>query len=115
MSSINKNLILECLHELSDRKLQESLWQSSTGKISSFTEVVEQLYTDSGLESKLQDHSTGFGMAAEAALLALSRQLEAIKGTGSPRKLIESDEMENVRQLAGKVLSLIENEPTSQP
>ncbi len=107
---MNKNLIIECLQELSDPEMQRRLWLSTKDEVSSFTEAVEQLFTDSGLEDQLHAHETGLGVAAEDALLKLETQLSQIDQNVSPSDLIDSAAMGKVRALASTALHFIEAE-----
>jgi hypothetical protein len=109
MSWINKPLIVECLRELSDRALQRRLWLSTgRGDVSSFTEAVEQLFTDSALEGELQKHATGLGSGVEDGLAELKKALARVDRRLRPDRLIDSKEMAAVRQLATAVLALID-------
>jgi hypothetical protein len=111
MNQINRNRILECLKELSDGQLQENLW---TGKIpsqqSSFVEVVEGLFTDSGLGGDLSKGKTGFSAAVETKLHELEHQLAKIDAKGGPTKVINDPAMPRVRDLAAGTLELLEHE-----
>lgn len=107
MSWLNKSLILECLRELSDQDIQRRLWLSSGGEISSFTEAVEQLFTDSGLRDQLGTGETGLGIDVEASLLALDAQLGTVDRHKEPGALIDSPSMRKVRELASASLRLI--------
>ncbi len=109
MNRINRELVTECLRELSGYQLQRTLWLSPGGeRVSSFIEVVEQLFTDSGLGDELQKGSTGLGRDAERALLLLDKQLTKVNRKQPPEKLIDDVEMKQVRELAARILDLIE-------
>jgi hypothetical protein len=111
MSWINKPLIVECLRELSDRSLQLRLWLSTgQGDVSSFTEAVEQLFTDSALEEELQKHTTGLGGSAENALIDLEKALARVDRKLPPARLIDSAEMDVVRRLASAALAAIDGQ-----
>jgi hypothetical protein len=105
---INTPLVIECLRELSDRALQRRLWLS-TGQddVSSYTEAVEQLFTDSGLGDELARRTTGLGSDAEDALVDLRESLTLVDPKLPPGLLIESAEMEMVRRSASAALSVI--------
>lgn len=108
MSWINKSLIVECLEELSSRSLQLRLWLSAgQGDVSSFSEAVEQLFTDSALDDALNTRATGLSDSAERALVDLKRALARVDRTRPPRDLIASAEMDVVRRLASAALSVI--------
>jgi hypothetical protein len=111
MNEINRNLVIECLSELSNRRIQESLWM---GKIanqqSSFEESVEGLFTDSGLGDKLTKRTTGFSTELEMKLRELEREVAQIDSKGGPRKVLNDPAMQRVRDLAANVLELLKHE-----
>jgi hypothetical protein len=111
MNRLNRNLILDCLKELSDRQLQENLW---TGKIpnqqSSFEEAVEGLFTDSGLGDELRKGKTGFSTEAETKLHELERQVAKVDAKGGPTKVINDSAMPGVRDLAAVAFELLNHE-----
>jgi len=100
--------IIECLRELSDRQIQETLW---AGKIpdqqSDFTEAVEVLFTDTGLGSALENHTTGFSRDIESKLEELSVGLKKVQGCGEVSKIINDPAMPHVRDLAAEILTLV--------
>ena len=109
MSWLNRNLIIECLRELSSRSLQEELWTSKgVTDVSSFSEVVEQLFTDSGLDDALNAKATGFSDDVESKLCGLEKRLAKVHGRGDPMATINDPEMLRVRDLASEILSMIE-------
>jgi hypothetical protein len=108
MHTVNKKMIVEGLRELSDRAEQRRLWLSTGGEVSSFTEAVEGLYTDSGLTFALERRTTGLGTMAEDALLDLSAALRKVDRRLDPETLIETEAMARVRRLAESALSLLE-------
>jgi hypothetical protein len=109
MNSINRKLIGDCLKELSDRGLQERVWMSSgPPEVSSFTEAVEQLFTDSGLEDALHSGKTGFGREAELVLLELEKQLGNVNTRLGAALIISDPAMRRVRELASSALGLIQ-------
>lgn len=111
MNQPSRNLIMECLKELGDRKLQESLWMGRTpNKQSSFVEAVEGLFTDSGLGDELRKCQTGFSDEVNAKLHELEQQLEKVDGQGGPAKVINDPAMLRVRDLASIALELLTNE-----
>lgn len=105
MSWINRDLIVQCLRELSDEEFQRRVWLSSGGEmVSSFSEVVEQLFTDSGLEGELEGRSTGLGAEVEETLMSLEKQLSRVNRNQLAAMLIEDPAMGSVRALAKKAL-----------
>ena len=101
-------LILECLKELSDRRLQESLWMGKMpNQQSSFQEAVEGLFTDSGLGDELIKATTGFSSEVETKLHELESELTKIDTKGGPTKVINDPAMLRVRDLAAVTLKLL--------
>jgi hypothetical protein len=112
MDNISRSSILESLEELSDRSAQRRLWLSpGDGDVSSFTEAVEMLFTDTGLGDALDQRRTGLGGEAEEAPLQLERALRDVDRSLPPGLLIESAEMGRVRELAAFALTKLEAGP----
>jgi hypothetical protein len=111
MSLEDRQAITDALRELSDRALQERLWLSD-GKggadVSSFSEVVEQLFTDTGLSEALESGTTGFGAETQATFNLLESALRKVNQTGGPARTIDSLPMTEVRAVAGRLLELLE-------
>lgn len=111
MNRLNRNLILECLKELSDRQLQENLWMGRIpSQQSSFVEAVEGLFTDSGLGDELSKGKTGFSEEAESKLRELEQQLSKVHTKGGPASVINDPAMPRVRDLAAHVLEALKHE-----
>lgn len=111
MNWINRDLIVECLRELSDLKLQRELWLSSGGdRVSSFVEAVEQLFTDSGLGDELESSATGLGSEAERALALLEKQLAKVNRRQSVLDMLNDPAMQCVRELAYEILKLLKED-----
>jgi len=105
MTAINRQLVEQCLGELSSRSEQLRLWKSTGApEVSSFGEALEQLFTDSGLDDPLHAGDTGFGKECELRLIELEKVLLSINSHQSPDALIDSPGMERVRELATKAL-----------
>jgi hypothetical protein len=114
MKWINTDLIVECLTELASREVQMRLWLSAgQPETSSFSEVVEQLFSDSGLGDALEDRDTGFGDRIEGSLMELSRELDAVDRRLSPQSLIDHPTMNLVRALAAQTLASIQEQRSS--
>lgn len=106
MNSINRQLIEQCLIELSSRVDQLRLWRSTGApEVSSFSEALEQLFTDSGLDGPLHAGETGLGKECELRLTELEKALMSVNVHQTPDTLIDSPEMERVRELALKTLA----------
>jgi flagellar biosynthesis/type III secretory pathway chaperone len=111
MNELDRNLILGCLRELSDRNIQEELWMGKVpSQQSSFVEAVEGLFTDSGLSDKLEAGQTGFSARAESALRELEQQLLRVCTRCGPANLINDAAMPKIRCLAAEVLELLKTE-----
>jgi hypothetical protein len=106
MSLINRQLIEQCLIELGSRDDQLRLWKSTGApEVSSFSEALEQLFTDSGLDAPLHAGKTGLGKECELCLNELEKALMSVNAHQSPDTLIDSPEMDLVRTLAIKTLA----------
>lgn len=111
MNRLNRNLILECLKELGDRQLQESLWMGRIpNQQSSFVEAVEGLFTDSGLGDELRKGKTGLSSEVETKLHELEHQLAKVDVKGGPEKVINDPAMPRIRDLASVALQLLTHE-----
>jgi len=112
MNRINRRLVQQCLEEFSSKSSQVRLWNSSgEPEVSSFSETLEQLFTDSGPDAPLHSGSTGFGSEFENILLELEKELMGITPHQKPDTLIYSKEMERVRYLADKALITLNANP----
>ena len=108
MNSINRQLVEQCLVELSSRADQLRLWKSTGApEVSSFSEALEQLYTDSGLDDPLHAGETGFGAECEMRLIELEKAMLSVNPRQNPDTLIDSPAMERVRELATKTLATL--------
>ena len=107
MKYLNQKLVIECLHELNDRQLQERLWMAKdSSKQSSFVEAVEGLFTDSGLGDGLAVGKTGFSKEVESEIRKLEIQLSKVRSRDA-RAVIDDPAMQKVRDLAASVLKLL--------
>lgn len=100
----------ECLEELSNKELQEKLWLS-TGEagsnVSSFVEAHCQLYDDCGLGDALEKGSV-YGDSIDKQLLFLEVQMKDVDADRYPSEIIDSPEMQGIRELAAKIQAEIE-------
>jgi uncharacterized protein YfaA (DUF2138 family) len=111
MSWVNKKLILECLKELADKSYQERVWTVSSGpEISSFTEAVNQLYGDSGLDTSFDKNESVFGKDIDDKLKVFGTALQTIPHRRPPMDLINDDKMIPIRKTAANIASLIEGQ-----
>lgn len=116
MRYLNVDLVLDCLTELSDYHLQDKLW---TGKMpglqSSFVEVVEGLFTDSGLEDELRKGTTGFSTELVAKLLEIDKRISKIPANCNDGEILNDPRMILIRELASNARLLLINESKQQP
>ncbi|MEN3951236.1 hypothetical protein [Iodidimonas sp. SYSU 1G8] len=108
MSWLGKEMIVESLRELASRQLQEARWLSDgSSDISSFTEAVEQLFTDSGLGDSLQKRETGFSHSVEDELRELDAMLSKIDSDRAPNEIIADPKMGPIREKSGRILEIM--------
>ena len=106
--------IREMLMELADADYQRRVWLGhSSSEVSSFAEAASQLCNDYDLNGLINAHLGEFKNASEIAqaFAALRRSLDAVDASQREAELISSPEMELVRSVAKKALSLL-NEGT---
>ncbi len=119
LSKSNLEVILWSLEELSDPREQERLWLATGGdggEVSSPVEVVEQLFTDSGLRHALEwawrqrrggrdvPDTTVFTHDIDRRLIELGELLRKLP-SGSPEQVIASPAMCVIRTGAAALLS----------
>ena len=103
MRQIDRQTVKWGLEELASRKEQERLWLSdgSSGEVSSFTEVICQIF-DGGVTSELDS-----GKIAEP-IFALFRKLDAlakkIPEDDLPQEIIDHPLMTDVRAISSELL-----------
>ena len=124
-SVVNLELVLTSLEELSDRAVQEKLWLAATpGEMSSPTEAIEGLFTDSGLGDALDwawrqrrggrevSDAPTFSADIDKQLNGLRQMLRALP---SGPDVIDAPAMHSVRAAAGKLLQEIETFAVENP
>ena len=110
MSWLGKEMIVDSLAELSSERLQRERWLSNESfEMSSFVEVVEQLFTDSGLEDALAKRSSGFSQEVELLLLELSKLIANVKSNRKPSEIIDDPNMMEVREKSAQILRVLRN------
>jgi hypothetical protein len=110
MSTIDLQSVCDALRELSSVEQQKRLWTStgaSNSEVSSFVEVVEQLYTDTGLSTSLAEGTTGFSEDVDKLLIRLASMLKQVDVKNGPWRTIEDPAMIAVRETAGKILGIV--------
>lgn len=109
MSWIGKELIAEALAELGSEAMQRSLWLSDgSTDVSSISEAVESLYTDSGLMALLEKEEVAFAPEADQKLLELHKLLRKIDKDREPSQIISDPEMALIREKSNEIIKLIE-------
>ena len=96
-----------CLEQLADINFQRRVWLAEDGpEISSFDELIMQLFDDTGLSDVIDDPSLQdiVGRAAAARLRALDRAVSEIDSDIPPAKFISLPEMARIRELARQAL-----------
>lgn len=111
MSTIDHRAVCEALRELSSIDEQRRLWLSTGAnhsEVSSFSEAVEQLFTDTGLSESLDDGNTGYPTIVTERLKQLQNLLKDVDYRKGPANTIEDPTMASVRRLSAEVLQMIE-------
>lgn len=96
-----------CLRELADINFQRRAWFAGDGtEISSFDELISQLFDDTGLSDVIDDPSLQeiVGRAAADRLRDLDRAISEIDSDLPPAELILLPEMARIRELAQQAL-----------
>lgn len=110
---LNKNLLLENLHELASREVQVRLWLKGNEKeMSTYTEAICGVFDDAGLGEAID---TGFLQKSfsPAVLQSCIFLRSAVKEIGEdlhPLEVIEHSRMPVVRRIACELLELFEKE-----
>lgn len=102
--------ICNALGELSDIELQRQLWLSDGAGgalVSSFTEVVEELFSDTGLDDALNAGTTGLDAETVKLLRSLRLAIDRVDNDHGPWQTIDDPNMVEVRSMAGKLLELL--------
>ncbi|MEK6745701.1 MAG: hypothetical protein AABY33_01535 [Pseudomonadota bacterium] len=105
---IYKTNIIKGLEDLASYHFQKIAWfENDQGLSSSFSEDVEAVFMDTGLEDALDANEIVFGKEVDEALRDLDKTVDGIGYHRDERELINSPEMRIVRVKAAKVLELI--------
>lgn len=109
MSKVYKTNVIRGLEHLSSYDFQKNAWfENNLGLLSSYMEDVESVFDDTGLEYALDNDQVVFGHVADNALRELSILLDSIGYDKNEEELIDSPEMQLVRDKAAKALALIQ-------
>jgi len=107
MSWVDRDRVVECLRELSDRALQEQLWRNVGPAMRSFEEAACGLFDDSGLDMCLDKGEVAFSEDVDALLRHLSTKLRAFDRAKAPLDIANEPKLDEIRSLAKQILSLI--------
>ena len=113
MSTIDRQSVYEALHELANVDEQKRLWLSdgtNGAEVSSFSEAVEQLYTDTGLSDALACNLTGLSQGLNDRFKKLAELLRTVKHRNGPSLTIDDPVMVDVRLLSNEILQIMEVE-----
>ena len=105
---------MAALKALADYDFQKIAWfENEKGLMYSFSNNISDLFDDYYLEEALYDDTViVFGVSADKALRELNDSVETVIRKGYLRKsesfLIQSTEMQIVREIAAKALALVE-------
>jgi len=111
MSTINRQSVYDALRELASVDEQRRLWLSTGAngaEVSSFSEAVEQLYTDTGLSDALDCNRTGLSQELNERFKKLKELLKTVNQRNGPSCTIEDRAMEAVRLLSNEILQAME-------
>ncbi|MCX5742961.1 MAG: hypothetical protein NT062_10745 [Proteobacteria bacterium] len=102
-----QRMVVDCLRDLSDAALQNRLWGDSEPKQPSPTEIVNQLFDDSGL-GDLLDAGPVFSPEADLILKGLSLHIDSIDFDQSIEDLLADERWIGARQLAATALRAVD-------
>ena len=108
---IDRQSVYDAVSELSSIESQKRLWLSTgadNSDVSSFSEAVEQLYTDTGLSDSLHRGTTGFSEGVNDLLVKLEGMLKRVDVRQGPLHTINDPMMNEVRETAGNLLRMLD-------
>ncbi len=106
---VHIDLLLDGLRDLADKDWQERVWSGrSHVEMSSFAELVCQVFDDTGLSSA-SDETRVRELGSEIAHLVrdLERALSRVDATLPVPDLIDSPSMEKVRKISAALVNLL--------
>jgi len=114
-NNITYSHIEQCLKELSDSEFQQRVWLRGEGpEVSSYSEVVCQLFDDTGIGDQLDKKTDEFIFSQELDLIF--RQLNLLFYTIDYKMpitdILSHSDWKKVRQLSSQALKLIQKTPT---
>lgn len=105
MIQVINSAVREALLELSDEALQRRLWLSSEGEVGSFTEAIEQLFDDSGLERAYEAGHEVYGAETDSVIRQIDALQERIDDDIPPVQVLEHPLLVQIRSLAKVALT----------
>ncbi|MCP4658339.1 MAG: hypothetical protein GY856_23240 [bacterium] len=111
MNEAARQQVLQCLRELGDPTFQERVWLRGEGpEVSSYQELVSQLYDDTTLGDLLEDTDGGQVFSPEADLLLheLSNALDRMTPAMGLEAMLQHPKWERIRELAARAASFVE-------
>ena len=104
------DLMESCLKELSDIEFQQRVWLKGDGaEISSFAEVVCQLFDDTGIGDELSEKQTGYILSEEldSVLEEISKLLDSIDHRMDALKILNHPKWPKVCECSTIALKLL--------
>jgi hypothetical protein len=108
---IDMNNLSRGLRELSDAEFQHRTWMASKGpEVSSFSELVSQVFDDTGLADALDAGRCPPELSeiSFSVLKELDSAVSRVDQGATPEDLLDNPKVERVRELASQALDLIE-------
>lgn len=111
LDAVGRDAVLQCLRELADRDFQERVWLRGQGnEVSTPSELVSQLYDDTGLGDLLDDSKIAITPQADRLLAELRRVLHQFDLYSGAEALLAEPEWLRVHELATQVMSVVAEE-----
>ena len=110
MNNISLYEVRNALLHLSDYDMQHNLWLSDGSggaDVSSFTEAIEQLFTDTGLYIALEKNETGFNPEILALFQSMDREIGNVATQNGPLQTLDDPAMGRIMMIATNLLSLL--------
>lgn len=105
---VYKTNVIEVLGYFSDREFQSIAWfENDKGLCYSFIDNANDLFDDCNLKEALYDNVIVFSKAADQALRDLSNAVDLVDEFQSDEQILNSPEMQVVREKAAIALQLV--------
>lgn len=109
--------IIEALERLSDYEFQKMAWfENDQGLFYTYDENAFDIFEGSCLSEAIQNGKIVFGKDADKALMELEAACDALgyDWAGKEKKLLESNDMKIIREIAKRCLKLIDESDASE-